>query len=65
MGYADAKRQATSIQAEDLLHLGGRAAVGRALSRLARSEQLMRVCRGTGRLPKWMAEPPSRRIAHA
>ena len=46
MGYAEAKPEATPIQAEDLLHFGGRAAVNRALSRLARSERLMRVYRG-------------------
>ena len=46
MGYAEAKPEATPIQAEDLLHLGGRAAVSRALSRLARSERLMRIYRG-------------------
>lgn len=46
MGYAEAKPEATPIQAEDLLHLGDRAAVSRALSRLARSERLMRICRG-------------------
>ena len=31
MGYADAKPEATPIQAGDLLHLGDRAAVSRAL----------------------------------
>ena len=46
MGYADAKPEATPIQAGDLLHLGDRAAVSRALSRLARSERLLRICRG-------------------
>ncbi len=46
MGYADTKPEATPIQAEDLLHLGDRAAVSRALSRLARSERLLRICRG-------------------
>ena len=46
MGYAEAKPEATPIQAEDLLHLGGRAAMSRALSRLARSERLMRIYRG-------------------
>ncbi len=46
MGYAEAKPEATPIQAEDLLHLGDRAAVSRALSRLARSELLMRIYRG-------------------
>ena len=46
MGYAEAKPEATPIQAEDLLHLGDRAAVSRALSRLAGSERLMRIYRG-------------------
>ena len=46
MGYADAKPEATPIQARDLLHLGDRAAVSRALSRLAHSERLLRICRG-------------------
>lgn len=46
MGYADAKPEATPIQAGDLLHLGDQAAVSRALSRLARSERLLRICRG-------------------
>ena len=46
MEYAEAKAEATPIQAEDLLHFGRRAAVSRALSRLARSERLMRICRG-------------------
>ena len=46
MGYAEAKPEATPIQAEDLLHLGDRAAVSRALSRLASSERLLRIYRG-------------------
>ena len=46
MGYAEAKPEATPIQAEDLLQFGDRAAVSRALSRLARSERLLRICRG-------------------
>ena len=46
MGYADAKPEATPIRAEYLLHFGGRAAVSRALSRLSRSERLMRIYRG-------------------
>jgi len=37
MGYAEAKPEATPIRAADLLHLGDRAAVSRALSSLARS----------------------------
>ena len=46
MGYAEAKPEATPIQAKDLSHLGDRAAVSRALSRLAGSERLMRIYRG-------------------
>ena len=46
MAYAEARPEATPIQAGDLLHLGERAAVSRALSRLARSERLLRICRG-------------------
>ena len=46
MEYAEAKPEATPIRADDLLHLGDRAAVVRALSRLARSERLLRICRG-------------------
>ena len=46
MEYAEAKPEATPIQAEDLLRLGDRAALARALSRLARSERLLRICRG-------------------
>ena len=44
--YAEAKPEATPIQADNLLHLGDRAAVARALSRLARSGRLLRICRG-------------------
>ena len=46
MAYAEARPEATPIQADDLLQLGGRTAVARALSRLARSERLLRICRG-------------------
>ena len=46
MQYAEDMPEATPIQAEDLLHLDDRAAVARALSRLARSERLLRICRG-------------------
>ena len=38
--------EATPIQTEDLQHLGDRAAVARALSRLVRSDRLLRICRG-------------------
>ena len=51
MGHAQAKPEATPIRAMDLLHLGDRAAVARALCRLARSERLMRICRGVYMLP--------------
>ena len=46
MEYAEARPEATPIQAEDLQHLGDRAAVARALSRLVRSDRLLRICRG-------------------
>ena len=46
MGYAETKPDATPVQAEDLLHFGDRADVSRALSRLTRSERLMRIYRG-------------------
>ena len=46
MECAEAKPEATPIQAKDLLHLGDRAAVTRALSRLAGSRRLLRICRG-------------------
>lgn len=39
MGYADAKPEATLIQADALLQLGDRAALSRAFSRLARSDR--------------------------
>ena len=38
--------EATPICPAALLHLGSRAAIDQALSRLVHSEQLMRVCRG-------------------
>ncbi len=46
MEYAEAKPEATPTQADNFLHLGDRAAVARALSRLARSGRLLRICRG-------------------
>ena len=46
LAYAEAKPEATPIRADDLLKLGDRTAVTRALSRLACSERLMRICRG-------------------
>ncbi|MDE0105143.1 MAG: DUF6088 family protein [Bryobacterales bacterium] len=46
MDYARAKPEATPIRADDLLRIGDRAAVPRALSVLARSKRLLRICRG-------------------
>ena len=46
MEYAEARPEATPIQAKDLLHLGDPEAVARALSRLIRSDRLLRICRG-------------------
>ena len=46
MEYVEARPEATPIQAKDLLHLGDRASVNRTLSRLARSQRLLRICRG-------------------
>ena len=44
MEHAEAMPEATPICPAALLHLGQRAAVGQALSRLARSGRLMRIC---------------------
>ncbi len=44
--YAQAKPEATPIQAKNLLHLGDQAAVARALSRLVRWDRFLRICRG-------------------
>ena len=46
MEYTEAKPEATPIQVDDLLHLSDRTAVARALSRLACSERMLRICRG-------------------
>ena len=46
MEHAEAMPEATPIYPTALLHLGQRAAVGQALSRLARSGRLMRICQG-------------------
>lgn len=46
MEYVEATPEATPIRADDLLHLGDRAAVARSLSRLVRSDRLLRICRG-------------------
>ncbi len=66
MEYAESKPEATPIQSRDLLHLGERAAVNRALSRLARSRRLMRVYRGIymRRLPSCFGlRPPTLTLA--
>ena len=39
-------QESTPICAGPLLHLGSRAAIDQALSRLARSGRLMRICQG-------------------
>lgn len=46
MEYAEASPEATPICPNALLHLGKRGAVNQALSRLARSGQLLRICQG-------------------
>lgn len=46
MEYAEACPEATPLCPGALLHLGNRAAVDQALSRLARSGKLLRVCQG-------------------
>ena len=46
MRHARSLTEATPICAGALLHLGNRAAVDQALSRLARSGDLLRVCQG-------------------
>ena len=46
MEHAEATPEATPICPNALLHLGKRAAVNQALSRLARSGRLMRICQG-------------------
>ena len=46
MEHAEAMPEATPICPADLLHLGKRSAVSQALSRLARSDRLMRVFQG-------------------
>lgn len=50
MEYAEAQPEATPIQTGDLLQLGDRSAVSRTLSRLSRSERLLRICRGLYRV---------------
>ena len=46
MGHAEASPEATPICPNALLHFGRRAAVNQALSRLARSGRLLRICQG-------------------
>ena len=46
MEHAEALPEATPLCPAALLHLGNRAAVDQALSRLARSDRLMRLCQG-------------------
>ncbi len=46
MEHAQTLPESTPICPGALLHLGHRAAVGQALSRLARSGELMRICQG-------------------
>ena len=46
MEHASSLPESTPICAGALLHLGSRAAVDQALSRLARSGRLMRICQG-------------------
>lgn len=46
MEHAEAMPEATPICPADLLHLGKRSAVNQALSRLARSDRLMRIYQG-------------------
>ena len=46
MEYAQALPEATPLCPGVLLHLGHRAAIDQALSRLARSGELMRICQG-------------------
>ena len=68
MEYVEAKPEATPIQVEDLLHLGDRAAVGRTLRRLVRSERLMRICRGVYMRPietRFGLRAPRRELALA
>ncbi|MCY3941562.1 MAG: DUF6088 family protein [Gammaproteobacteria bacterium] len=46
MEYAESLPEATPLCPGALLHLGNRAAIDQALSRLARSGKLMRICKG-------------------
>ena len=46
MEYAEGLPEASPLSPGGLLHLGNRAAIDQALSRLARSGKLMRICQG-------------------
>lgn len=46
MEYAEARPEGAPTFPRELLHLGNRAAIARALARLVLAERLMRVCRG-------------------
>ena len=52
MEYAESLPEATPLCPAGLLHLGKRAAIDQALSRLARSGKLMRICQGVYMRPK-------------
>ena len=52
MEYAESLPEATPLCPAGLLHLGNRAAIDQALSRLARSGKLMRICQGVYMRPK-------------
>ena len=49
--YAEALPEGATLSARELLHLGERAAVDQALSRLVRRGEIMRVKRGLFALP--------------
>ncbi len=51
MEYAQALPEATPLCPGALLHLGQRAAVNQVLSRLTRSDELMRICQGVHMRP--------------
>jgi len=62
MEHAEALPEATPICPGTLLHMGNRAAVDQALSRLARRGRLLRVCRGVYMRPigtRFGMRPPS------
>lgn len=62
MEYATSLPEGTPVCAGTLLHLGNRAAVDQALSRLTRSGMLMRICQGVYMKPvetRFGRRPPS------